>query len=174
MITNAHNLPGRYATAIAGAVVVLSLASCGQSSSTGAQTASGAASEYQKAMLEWTRCMRENGVPDFPDPDAEGRFLIPKSIDVNSAAFKNARNACESKFPAGQKTRSAQADAELLKQALEYARCMRANGVPGFPDPQVINGRLTMTLPAGVDPNSDVFKKAQDACKAKRPIGMGG
>jgi hypothetical protein len=187
MTTNAHKTTirlrpvGRPATAITVAVVVLSMVACGQSKATsqgtaasGARTSSGQASEYQQAMLEWTRCMRANGVPDFPDPDAEGRFRIPKSIDVNSAAFKNARKACADKFPDSEQTRLAQADTDLLNQALEYAQCMRANGVPGFPDPKVVNGSVIMTLPAGVDQNSDAFKKAEAACGSKRPSGWGG
>ncbi len=140
----------------------------------GAQTASEAASEYQKSMLEWTRCMREHGVPDFPDPDAEGRFLIPKSIDVDSAAFKEAAKACADKFPSRTDTDSAQATAALLNQALEYAKCMRANGVPDFPDPQIVNGHVIMPMPAGIDRTSEVFKKAQAACRSKRPVGLGG
>ncbi|MER7050271.1 MULTISPECIES: hypothetical protein [Streptomyces] len=50
--------------------------------------------------------------------------------------------------------------------AVAYAKCMRKNGQPNFPDPQP-GGALT--LPQGVDPRSDEFKKSDDACKEYRP-----
>lgn len=180
---------GKWVAALAVASLAISLSGCGQSSTTatqskttpsstassGEQTSSGAASDFQKSMLQWTQCMRANGVSNFPDPDAQGRFLIDsKKIDVNTAAFKNAQQACADKFPAGVKARSAQDNSEFQSQMLAYAQCMRANGVPSFPDPEVTEGRVTMKLPAGVDRNSDIFRKAQDACRMKLPTGFGG
>jgi hypothetical protein len=33
-----------------------------------------------QALLRYARCMREHGVADFPDPQADGRFPLPPSI----------------------------------------------------------------------------------------------
>lgn len=33
-----------------------------------------------QALLRYARCMREHGVADFPDPEADGRFPLPPSI----------------------------------------------------------------------------------------------
>ena len=52
---------------------------------------------------------------------------------------------------------------------LKFARCMRAHGVPKFPDPDP-NG-LTNIGNTGVDPNSPQFKSAQQACKQYAPPG---
>lgn len=134
-------------------------------------------------MLQYSQCMRANGVPAFPDPNANGQLVISSTksknggttgIDMNSAAFKNAQKVCADKLPAGLQSGSAQANSNLQTQMLEYAKCMRANGVPSFPDPQVSNGRVTMTLPAGVDRNSDAFKNAQAVCVSKLPGALGG
>jgi hypothetical protein len=49
------------------------------------------------------------------------------------------------------------------QKALKLSECMRANGVPNFPDPNgqgVIQG-------SGIDPNSQAFQKAQQRCAAK-------
>jgi hypothetical protein len=51
--------------------------------------------------------------------------------------------------------------------ALQYAACMRSHGVPTFPDPQVSSGRISIRIDknSGLDPNSAVFRAAQQACQ---------
>jgi hypothetical protein len=63
---------------------------------------------------------------------------------------------------------SSGADKKLSKQqkAVKFAECMRANGVPHFPDPDP-NGDYNF----GVDVSKEVFTKAVDACKALKPPG---
>jgi hypothetical protein len=63
---------------------------------------------------------------------------------------------------------SSGADKKLSKQekAVKFAECMRANGVPHFPDPGP-NGDSNF----GVDVPKEVFTKAVDACKALEPPG---
>jgi hypothetical protein len=53
--------------------------------------------------LAFARCMRANGVPDFPDPNGQGGQLSPASgIDPNSPAFQAALNGpCKSLAPRG-------------------------------------------------------------------------
>src|SRR4051794_13389971 len=51
-------------------------------------------------------------------------------------------------------------------KAVRFAECMRANGVPHFPDPDP-NGDSNF----GVDVTREVFLKAVDACKALKPPG---
>jgi hypothetical protein len=63
---------------------------------------------------------------------------------------------------------SSGADKKLTKQekAVKFAECLRANGVPHFPDPDP-NGDFTF----GVDVTGEVWLKAVDACKALKPPG---
>jgi hypothetical protein len=42
---------------------------------------------------------------------------------------------------------------------------MRSHGVSNFPDPQVSEGHMKMTIPPGIDPESSTFGKAQEACR---------
>jgi hypothetical protein len=56
--------------------------------------------------------------------------------------------------------------------ALAFADCMRANGVPDFPDPKAGGGFLFHTG-AGADPSSPAFKAAQAKCKKFVPPGPG-
>src|SRR3954468_21936363 len=52
------------------------------------------------------------------------------------------------------------------EKAVKFAECMRANGVPHFPDPDS-KGATNF----GVDVTREVWLKAIDACKALKPAG---
>ena len=69
---------------------------------------------------------------------------------------------------AASSTGSAGGSKELAAQekAVKFAECMRANGVPHFPDPDP-KGDFNF----GVDVSKEVFTKAVDACKALQPPG---
>ena len=49
------------------------------------------ASDMQ-ALLRWTACMRANGLPRWPDPNAQGVFHV-KSADAGTLATSNRANA---------------------------------------------------------------------------------
>ncbi len=88
--------------------------------------------------VKFAACMREHGLSGFPDPDASGELTIDgivngSSLDPDSPAWKEAIGACKDLQPSGftgHKRGSGQQDA-----ALAFAECIRANGVPDFPDP---------------------------------------
>jgi hypothetical protein len=50
------------------------------------------------AALKYSRCMRSNGVPDFPDPNGQGLIRINAvgSLEPSSPAFQRAATACKS------------------------------------------------------------------------------
>jgi hypothetical protein len=52
---------------------------------------------------KYAQCMREHGVTDFPDPDANGAITVNASagsgLDPDSKTFKDADNACRSLQP---------------------------------------------------------------------------
>jgi hypothetical protein len=104
--------------------------------------------------------MRENGVPEFPDPDPEGRILIPRgSVNPDSAGFREAIDACQHLAPAGWgEANVGPGDEEVM---LEFARCMRENGVPDYPDPDPNSGVRIMR-----DPNDPKVQAALESCKA--------
>jgi hypothetical protein len=57
-------------------------------------------------------------------------------------------------------------------KAVQYAQCMRSNGLKSFPDP--VNGRfqLRMTRGTEMDPNNPTFQAARNACKSLEPPGV--
>jgi hypothetical protein len=57
--------------------------------------------EAAEAMLSFAACMRKHGVPDFPDPNGQGRFplgMIGK-LGSNPPALATAYNSCKSLEP---------------------------------------------------------------------------
>jgi hypothetical protein len=118
------------------ALVALICAGCSKAPSNKSAGDSTAANHDQA--VKFAECMRNNGVTQFPDPDASGSFTIDavvngSSLDTTSAAWKNAINACKALEPAGfmGSTRTA----EQQQNALKFAQCIRDNGVKDFPDP---------------------------------------
>jgi hypothetical protein len=53
---------------------------------------------------------------------------------------------------------------------VEFADCMRAHGVPNFPDPTA-GGGIKIPSNSGIDPQSPAFQSAQDACSKLLPGG---
>jgi hypothetical protein len=49
-------------------------------------------------LLAFSHCMQTHGVPQFPDPTANGALDV-HGVDPNSPAFKNAYRECQSKLP---------------------------------------------------------------------------
>ena len=118
--------------------MVALISACGSTPPAATSSASNPAAATAQKAVTFARCMRSNGVSAFPDPGASGSFTIDaiangSSLDTNTPAFKQAISACRSLEPAGfaGSTRSPQ----QTQAALGFARCIRANGVPDFPDP---------------------------------------
>jgi hypothetical protein len=47
---------------------------------------------------------------------------------------------------------------------ISLSKCMRANGIPNFPDPTFNNGSQSLNLGPGLNPNSPAFRRAAKAC----------
>jgi hypothetical protein len=81
--------------------------------------------------VKFAECMRKNGVPDFPDPNAQGQYEF--GVNVSPAVWTKAVDACKDLQPPG--TLSAHRSPEQQAAALTFAQCVRDHGVPDFPDP---------------------------------------
>jgi hypothetical protein len=47
----------------------------------------------------FAQCMRDNGVPDFPDPQADGGGQQLQGVDTSSGSFKSAQEKCDTLVP---------------------------------------------------------------------------
>jgi hypothetical protein len=154
------------AAVAAAALIVVLVTAC--SSSSGDEAAP-AADQASTAGLEQARkfaqCIRENGVPDFPDPDPNGRFS-EGDHDQDDPALRAAQEKCRALAPGGEHENLG--DPAFVAQMREFSQCMRDNGLPDFPDPDS-DGRLRgRTHELQGDPQ---FQAARETCSGKLPGG---
>jgi hypothetical protein len=138
-----------------------SVASLSSSSAPSAGSGSGSGD-----LAAYSKCMRQNGLPNFPDPATDGTLALPSGTDPNSKEFKNADAKCGSYKPAGtpQQGGNPQLGSWSQTAKLKYAKCMRDNGITGFSDPDG-SGNFSYRKGDGPDPNSAQYKAAEEACK---------
>jgi hypothetical protein len=124
---------------------------------------------FNKA-LAYSQCMRDNGVPDYPDPEKAdgGGVKMRQPKPTSSAAMTKALEACRDKAPQNDSDDNDPVDQAKLA---EWTKCMRGK-LPKFPDPQVDGTTITIQLNGtGIKPDSTDFKNAFKACDDKNPGG---
>ena len=155
-----------------GLAATLALSGCGgshndaggASSAGGGGTTSGGSNSDE--LLVYVRCLRSQGM-DLPDPkpgQTLGQWFQGANIDT--AQFREANTKCADKLPAGVRERAS--SPETQDQLVKFAQCMRENGVD-MPDPK--GGQVDF---GNLDRNSPQFKKAEEICRRRVPIGQGG
>ena len=120
------------------AIVALIGAGCGsaENGDTGTGSTGNKNATSRDKTVTFADCMREHGVTAFPDPNAGGdqEFVEGiQSLDQSSAAWKRAIGACKDLRPPG--LLGAKASPQEMRPRLEFAQCMRDNGIEDFPDP---------------------------------------
>jgi hypothetical protein len=167
---------------------VVTLAACGTSSGPsttfvtqprpGTQTAPAAASAasssansqgiYQQE-LTYAACIRAHGEPGFPYPtpgENPRKFAKPKGIKHGTPQFQSAARACKADLPTGGKGALKLITGDQ-KALLSFAACLRANGVPNFPDPSMTSGVYGFgdLKSKGIDRKSPLVKAAFKHCR---------
>src|SRR5262249_55858549 len=143
----------RWAAAVAVlALIGLLATACGGGSSRAGGGGGGGAA------LAYARCRRAHGVPDFPDPNSNGQF----NVDPHSASSQEtaADHACHHLLTTGRQANAAQQQ-HMLGQLVKYAQCMRAHGVPNFPDPDTTGGGIGEPGGGGLGPRRLNVKSPQ-------------
>ncbi len=168
------------AAAVGAATVIAACGSnSGGSSSLSGASASAAASSIQAQShtesLRFARCMRSDGVPNFPDPQgngsygvksfaqqSNGRTMSINGVSVSAPAFRSAMAKCNQYLPQPPAPTTPQL-AELRVLMVTWAKCMRSHGLPDFGDPtitadghRIMHGEFNIGSPA--------YYAARDAC----------
>ena len=144
---------------------------------TAGSTGTGSSSSADKA-VSFAECMRDNGVAEFPDANASNDQEFVEAIqrlDTSSAAWKKAIGACKDLRPAG--LLGAEASPQEMTSRLEFAQCMRDNGVEDFPDPTK-DGPLidTRRIPSAAGRGAlsiPGFQAAMEACRDVSAAALG-
>lgn len=171
-----NNRPFVTGALAAGCAVVI--AACGSSSPSSGQTGTG--SSQAASLVKFSACMRSHGVPGFPDPSTSAggsnaigidgyTFNLPAGTNPQSPAFETAREGCGNLIGGGGggPLRNPAFVAKARQAALAHARCMRAHGVPNFPDPSFKSNGQGITVSSGgpgINPRAPAFQKAQKIC----------
>ena len=155
-------------------VSAVALAACGGSSSTphvaaaSSPTGHAASAAHSNAPPSVTQlihtaaqCLRDHGIPNFPDPvvDTHGQIQYDEQLIKNlpAAVTQRAQLACQSQINAAQ---SAAANAQPpatpqeIAQATRFAQCMRQHGWPNFPDPDA-QGSFSSSTPGAMPPTKN-------------------
>jgi hypothetical protein len=155
------------AAILAGAAL---LAACGGGSPT---SAPGLGGPTRQDVNNYMQCMRSHGDTNFylsrpgspgESPDTTVGFLpygVVLNVDFNSPQYLKANNACQHFIPGPPPP---PLTAAQLRALVGAAACMRAHGIPDFPDPDVQNGQLVPDLPASIDMSSPRFIAALKTC----------
>jgi hypothetical protein len=116
----------------------------------------------QEKAVKFAECMRANGVPHFPDPDAKGEYNF--GVDVTPEVWTKAVDACKALKPPG--ALSAERTPKEQSASLRFAQCVREHGVKDFPDP--VNGEPlinTYKIPSSNKPGGmTILNAAIDVC----------
>lgn len=150
----------------------LSLSACGSSSPTSTSSTSPSAQSFVAKAYEFSACMRNHGVTNFPDPkvthNGNGEQIAIQAVGPNTPGFKTASKACAGILPQPSKADLAAQAAQQHTRAqdlLSFAHCMRDHGINGFPDPAA-QGQLTLQMitAAGIDLRASQVAVAARAC----------
>jgi hypothetical protein len=149
---------------------------------TSASHSGGSAPSYGNA-LAYAECMRSHGVPEFPDPNANGTIQLGSGVDPSSPTFASAQAHCQKLLPGGGiPGTSTSPTSAALAQMLKVAQCMRDHGISQFPDPTtkipskspgvdsgggVVSDRdgVILVFPGTLDTQSPQFIHAAAVCK---------
>jgi hypothetical protein len=155
---------------------VASLATSGSGNSasngngSGSFAATGSTGNATRLVDEWAGCMRRHGDTGQSDPTIDINGVINITVPPQGPGGENFSNeAHDSTGPCGSYLQAASKallggraspPPPSLAQLLSYASCMRAHGVPKFPDPNG-SGRTDI---GNLDPNGAVFVNANKVC----------
>ena len=125
---------------------------------------------------EWTTCMRSNGDPNQAQPtiDANGAIHVTEPAGyfgtIYGASGQSSTGAgvtCQAYLTEASTTLNGGEPLQSpnLTTADKFAACMRANGVPNFPDPGGGQGPASPSASGSLpNPNSPIVQKASNLC----------
>ncbi|GAA0906932.1 hypothetical protein [Virgisporangium aurantiacum] len=137
-------------------------------------SASGSAAADPDQSRKFAQCVRDNGVPDFPDPGPDGQFDFEqlRGQNMDQEQLRKATEACRDVAPNG--GRPGQADAAQQEQLRKFAQCMRDNGVDmADPDPNG-GGFGGQGGQPPFDQNDPKVQKALESCRGELTSVQGG
>src|SRR4051812_29619457 len=160
---------------MSGLLLAFCLVGCGRSgddggvATVGGQPSAAAAqseADTKAAGLKYSQCMRENGVPSFPDPtiDDKGQMTFDAPDDVPDSVMNGAESKCRQHLPVNPARQGS--DPQRLEGLRKYAQCMRDSGLTSYPDPNPDGSSRVNWQKLGVSgPDDPKLKAADEKCR---------
>jgi hypothetical protein len=117
---------------------------------------------------EWASCMRSHGDPNQVDPTVDATKVIQITFSGHDGV-RGADGACGSYLSAAQTALGGGTPpgSSTDATALKFAQCMRANGVPTYPDPTGTSQAIHATSGGDLNPANPTFQAASALCTEK-------
>ena len=159
----------------------------GSSATTGSSSTTLPKGNPTQLLDDWAACMRRHGDINQADPTVTASKLIDITWNpattggiygTNKGGQGNSGPGqfCRAYLTAAQTALQGGQQPEQPSQAklVKFSECMRANGIPDFPDPS--GGSLTFNVGAGGDlnPNNPTFQNAAKVCAKKTGVHVPG
>jgi hypothetical protein len=110
----------------------------------------------------YAQCMRNHGIPQWPDPEVDRDGVRIRGVDkesVDGTVLESAMRACNALRP-----QLPAPDMALKLDSARYeSRCMRDQGVQDYPDPEP-DAHVELPLSVRDDPQ---FEQAKAICREK-------
>ena len=128
---------------------------------------------------DWATCMHSHGDPNQADPVVGSDKTIQIWIDISGVNPELSNEVHAGTAPCNQYLTAAQMalrNGQPFPQPpsevteVKFAQCMRANGVPNYPNPSGPDGSETNFNGTGIDPNSPLVQNADTYCTTKLGI----
>lgn len=145
------------------------VASLGKNSGNGsARTTTVPAGSPTQLLDEWAACMRSHGDPGQIDPTVDASKVIQITLGW-AGGLGGANGACGTYLSAAQTALGGGTSSTSSDQAtaLRYAQCMRANGVPDYPDPTGNNQAIHASSGGDLNPANPSYQAASTLCTHK-------
>jgi hypothetical protein len=127
----------------------------------------GAAGNGEASLLTFSRCMRDQGLTWYPDPQPDGGLVVHNPDGVDQSKVDKAEAACKKYYPGG--NQQGPIPAEDLAKIRQVSQCMRDHGFPKYPDPEA-NGSVTIDSKVlGAEPDDPALQKARQECDKYLP-----
>jgi hypothetical protein len=124
---------------------------------------------------EAAQCMRQHGIPDFPDPviGQHGDLDLPPGPAGQQAkdqlqAHPDAQRTCEpilQRLPQFASPTRPAFTQEDLANLLKFAQCLRRNGIPEWPDPKADGTFPISGTPLATEGKSARLRAGMQACR---------
>jgi hypothetical protein len=184
-MTQLHRRTGALAAVAAAA---LALTACGGSNSphvaslgnsksaAGSTTTTLPRGNPTQLLDEWASCMRSHGDPGQVDPTVDANGVIHITVPANGpdvlGKSKGGNTPCGAYLTAASTAlRGGQPLQKPDPAKLEkFAQCMRANGIPDFPDPTGHGLSIQVNPGSDLNPHNPTFNRASKLCAKKEGV----